>query len=112
MNKVPILFMAASANKSALSHLQLLTEIKLNNNNYIWLNTEGMIYRKQSILFTPTSQFNRTITPLISSLTSNKFIVYRNSRERILNKYKHFRDWLDTNNPDIDLISIVGTNRM
>ena len=63
------------------------------------------------MLFTPTSQFNRAFTSIISSLASNKFIVYGNSRDKILNKYKRFREWLDTNNPDLDLISIVGTNR-
>ena len=111
MNKVPILFMTASANESVIFHLELLTGIQLKNENYIWPNAEGMMCRKQSILFNPTPQFNRALTSNTSSLGSNKFIVYANSREKIINKYKSFREWLDKNNPDLDLISIVGTNR-
>ena len=35
-SKIPILFMTASANEKLLSHLELLTGIKIKSSNYIW----------------------------------------------------------------------------
>ena len=108
-NKIPLLFMTASANKTMLHYFKLITSVDFDNNNVMWPNVKGMSSRQQEIIFNPSSQFHRIIRPIAKNIDNKKFIVYGNSRKQIIKKYDRLRTWLDIHIPSLDLISIVGT---
>ena len=60
-HQIPMLFMTASDNMRILRQLKLLTDIDFSQNNTLWPNTFGMKYKKQVILFSPTSQFHQIL---------------------------------------------------
>ena len=102
--------MMASASLNVMNDLKILTGLTVPDNNIIWSDSMGMRCKKQTIKYTPMSQFHKMIYPVVKEIKNKKFIAYGNSREHVMRKYNIIKKWMFTESLLFNVIILVGTN--
>ena len=111
---IPILFMTGTCSKSIVTMIEKITGIGFDtSSNVFWPPASEMKHRQVffdvAYSIQAMSLFKKRVGPLLKETTTDKFIIYTNTRATVERITPKVTNWIDLEGYKADVLKIIGT---